>query len=102
MDELKLSKALKLLMPLGGYSTVEGTVVINDDGIAHGYTLPSDAEIVSAILQVDAQQYKEQRAVEYPPIGDQLDAIHKGGQSHADMKVIISAVKTKYPKPNKQ
>ena len=34
-----------------------------------------------------------------PPIGDQLDAIWKGGSAEAAMLEAILAVKAKYPKP---
>lgn len=43
--------------------------------------------------------YKEQRAREYPPIEEQLDAIWKGGDEMEAMRQIIIAVKYKYPKP---
>lgn len=54
--------------------------------------------------------YKEQRRQEYPPIGDQLDAILKhiemkeaeGVMLHPDLKIVKDdwrAVKTKYPSP---
>jgi hypothetical protein len=33
-----------------------------------------------------------------PPIGDQLDALWKGGQPEADMKLIIDGVKATHPK----
>ena len=42
--------------------------------------------------------YQELRQRAYPPIGDQLDALWKGGQSQADMKLIIDGVKATYPK----
>ena len=42
--------------------------------------------------------YSELRAVEYPPIGDQLDALWKGGDAAAEMLAKVVAVKTKYPK----
>ena len=42
--------------------------------------------------------YADLRAKEYPPIGDQLDAIWKGGDAQADMLQQVMAVKTKYPK----
>ena len=42
--------------------------------------------------------YTEKRRLSYPPIGDQLDAIWKGGVDMADMKARIVAVKAKYPK----
>jgi hypothetical protein len=43
-------------------------------------------------------QYKFDRAVEYPSIGDQLDALFKAGVFPADMAATIQAVKDKYPK----
>ena len=42
--------------------------------------------------------YIDLRVAEYPPIGDQLDALWKGGDAAAEMLVIVQAVKTKYPK----
>lgn len=44
--------------------------------------------------------YSQKRAAEYPPVGDQLDALWKGGADAAAMKAQIDAVKVKYPKPN--
>ena len=43
--------------------------------------------------------YAEKRAIEYPPIGDQLDALWKGGDAAAEMLAKVQAVKDKYPKP---
>jgi hypothetical protein len=43
-------------------------------------------------------QYQRDRAAEYPPIGDQLDALFKAGAFPADMAATIQAVKDKYPK----
>ena len=43
--------------------------------------------------------YTELRRKAYPPIGDQLDAIWKGGQAEIDMKLIIDGVKATYHKP---
>tara|TARA_R110000751_G_scaffold7976_4_gene32356 strand:- start:640 stop:927 length:288 start_codon:yes stop_codon:yes gene_type:complete len=42
--------------------------------------------------------YTELRQQVYPPIGDQLDALWKGGQPEADMKLIIDGVKATHPK----
>jgi hypothetical protein len=44
-------------------------------------------------------KYKNQRMNEYPSIGDQLDALWKGGQAAEDMLAKVQAVKSKYPKP---
>jgi len=48
---------------------------------------------------VNAKTYAELRAAEYPPVGDQLDALWKGGPEAAAMKQKIDAVKAKHPKP---
>ena len=43
--------------------------------------------------------YHELRAAAYPPIGDQLDAMWKGGEAEAAMKQLILDVKAEFPKP---
>jgi len=55
-----------------------------------------DEATVQAYL--DAHAYIEKRVAEYPPIGDQLDALWKGGDAAAEMLAKVQAVKTKYPK----
>jgi len=47
---------------------------------------------------IDANAYIAKRIAEYPPIGDQLDALWKGGDAAAEMLAKVQAVKTKYPK----
>jgi hypothetical protein len=47
---------------------------------------------------VDPNAYKAKRVAAYPPIGDQLDALWKGGDAAAEMLAIVQAVKAKYPK----
>jgi hypothetical protein len=42
--------------------------------------------------------YKENRVKEYPPIGDQLDALYHAGVFPAAMTASIKAIKDKYPK----
>ena len=46
-----------------------------------------------------AVAYKQVRRVAYPPIGDQLDALWKGGDGQAAMKVLVDKVKSDNPKP---
>ena len=46
----------------------------------------------------DAQVYARNRKLEYPPIGDQLDALFHAGVFPADMAAQLQAVKDKYPK----
>jgi len=66
-------------------------------------TLPTNAEIVTELARLqaeyDAKEYARKRAPEYPSIGDQLDALWKGGAAAAEMLAKVQAVKTKYPKP---
>lgn len=45
-----------------------------------------------------SQTYKQLRMTEYPPIGDQLDALFHAGVFPAEMAAKIQAVKDKYPK----
>lgn len=42
--------------------------------------------------------YVERRRRAYPPIGDQLDAIWKGGDAYASMLAVITEIKTSIPK----
>lgn len=49
---------------------------------------------------VNANAYIAKRQQEYPLIGDQLDALWKGGDAAAEMLAKVQAVKTKYPKPS--
>ena len=65
-------------------------------------TQPTDAEIDAEVIRLqteyDAQAYARSRVTEYPPIGDQLDALFKAGVFPAEMAAVIQAVKDKYPK----
>jgi hypothetical protein len=45
-----------------------------------------------------SKEYITKRAAEYPSIGDQLDALWKGGNAAAEMLAKVQAVKNKYPK----
>jgi hypothetical protein len=66
------------------------------------HTQPTDAEIASEVIRLqaenDTKEYARKRAAEYPTIGDQLDALWKGGDAAAEMLAKVNAVKTKYPK----
>lgn len=44
--------------------------------------------------------YDMGRRMEYPPIGDQLDALFKAGVFPPEMAAKIQEVKDKYPKPD--
>jgi len=57
------------------------------------------AEAAHLAWEQRPNQYRQLRAAAYPPIGDQLDAIWKGGAAEAAMLEAVLAVKAKYPKP---
>ena len=58
------------------------------------------AEAEIAVLEAAAAKvaYRELRAKTYPSVGDQLDALWKGGAEQAAMKAVIDKVKSDYPK----
>ena len=57
-----------------------------------------DSQWASVKANIDAHVYIAKRAAEYPPIGDQLDALWKGGAEAEAMLAKVQAVKQKYPK----
>ena len=63
---------------------------------ANGNPVTIDMDAVNAWVDPDA--YKFSRALKYPAIGDQLDALFHAGVFPADMTAQIQAVKDKYPK----
>jgi hypothetical protein len=80
--------------------TLYPNVVSIDDTVgafdANGNKVTIDESLVNN--WVDPNAYKHQRASEYPPIGDQLDALFHAGVFPADMAAQIQAIKDKYPK----
>lgn len=72
--------------------TMRGDEAFDVDGNPVQY----DLSVVQAYI--DSNAYKGRRAAEYPPIGDQLDALWKGGEAAAEMLAMVQAVKAKYPK----
>ena len=63
---------------------------------------PTEKELEAAWDAYEANEaataYKAKRLAEYPPIGNQLDALFKAGVMPEDMAAQIQAVKDKYPK----
>ena len=60
-----------------------------------------DEAETQAILEKQRESeltYADRRRAEYPPIGDQLDAIWKGEPFTSEMKEAVMSVKEKYPK----
>ena len=77
------------------YSTVV-TMRDNDAFDADGNPVQYDEAVVQAYI--DAHAYIAKRVAEYPTIGDQLDALWKGGDAQTEMLAKVMAVKAKYPK----
>jgi len=79
-------------------ATYPNVAVIRGDNAfdADGNPVAYDEAVVQAYI--DANAYIAKRQAEYPPIGDQLDALWKGGDAAAEMLAKVQAVKTKYPK----
>jgi len=61
--------------------------------IKAGHTLT-----IEALQPVITPTYAELRVLEYPAIGDQLDALYHAGVFPEDMAAQIQAVKERYPK----
>lgn len=67
-----------------------------------GYDFVSDMynDFLSKKFYYDGlSDYQKSRSTEYPPVGDQLDALFKAGLFPEEMTAQIQAVKDKYPKP---
>ena len=75
---------------------------LDDDSFV--YMLPvgsvpiSDAEAEALRPKPAELTYAQKRASEYPPIGDQLDALFHAGVFPVEMAALVQAVKAKYPK----
>lgn len=69
------------------------------NGVVVDLTPEEEAAWNSEFGSTPKNNYKEQRQLEYPAIGDQLDALFHAGVFPADMAATLQAIKTKYPKP---
>jgi hypothetical protein len=94
-----LFRAIKSLRPGAQFTLFEDESIQWDDKIQ---TQPSLEEIEDEIVRLvaldESTEYQRLRRPEYPPIGDQLDALWKGGEAAAAMLAQIQAVKDMYPK----
>jgi hypothetical protein len=72
--------------------TIRGDVAYDINGNEVVY------DLAAVQAYVDAHAYIAKRVAEYPSIGDQLDALWKGGNAAAEMLAKVQAVKVKYPK----
>jgi hypothetical protein len=94
-----VAEALSSLRPLSQYAVgSDGSINWIDTVQTQPTQSEIDAEIIRLASVYNAQEYARKREFEYPPIGDQLDALWKGGDAATEMLAKVQAVKTKYPK----
>ena len=98
--ENKIITAIQKINPTAEVSVTNKD--INSIQWHNGTTPIPKADIEAKMLEVQAEhnatQYQRDRKEEYPTIGDQLDALWKGGEEADAMKIIVNQVKEKYPK----
>lgn len=85
--------AVSKLRP-GTHWNLRGNILEQCPGEASVIT-PTWDEINTLIL---SDSYKSNREAAYPSVGDQLDAIWKGGADFEAMKNKIAEIKLRYPK----
>lgn len=78
-------------------------IKINKNGVDYVLTAEEEAEHLANIAKIkadrQADEYKYQRAAEYPDFREYLDGIVKGDQAQIDAYIAAcQAVKNKYPK----
>lgn len=80
------------------FNKVYANLVIHDNSKAKPTEQECNDGLAAMIAAWEAKQYAVKRSKEYPSIGDQLDALWKGGDAAAEMLAKVQAVKAKYPK----
>jgi hypothetical protein len=111
---MRYDQAIRRLVPTAEY-TIQGETInwyidqetnewVSDNFVwlSKYIPKPTKEQIEQALLAANDEwqesQYRRLRQPEYPPIGDQLDALWKGGAEAEAMLARIQAVKNKYPK----
>jgi hypothetical protein len=96
-----LTDAINSLRP-GAQWHLIGTEYEGLNWLDEDQTKPTKQEVETELTrlqaQYDAKEYQRKRVVEYPSIGDQLDALFHAGVFPEDMAEKIQAIKDKYPK----
>lgn len=93
--EIDIVKAILAINP-------DAEVIVKGDDIdkceiewVNGTSEISKADIKAKMTAIE---HIGKRQAEYPPIGDQLDALYHGGVFPKEMADLIKSVKDKYPK----
>ena len=97
-DDVSIKAVVTIDNPLPDGAVVEEFEVILNP-IPPGAVEEEIEIMTTAKGRIVAQDdYRSLRADEYPSLGDQLDALWKGGDAVASMLAAITAIKAKYPK----
>jgi hypothetical protein len=80
------------------FATHTNVAVIRGDDAFDANGNPVSYNEATVQAYIDAHSYIAKRQLEYPTIGDQLDALWKGGDAQTEMLAKVMAVKAKYPK----
>lgn len=73
-------------------------LIWEDDSISKPSREEYENEFNRLVDEFKSLEYQRQRVTEYPPIGDQLDALFHAGVFPPEMAEKIQEVKDKYPK----
>ncbi len=96
-----IAKSLQTLRP-GAQWVLRGDTYEGLEWLSTDVAKPTLEEIQAESARLDAEylatQYQRDRAKAYPAIGDQLDALWKGGEAAAAMLAQVQAVKEQFPK----
>ena len=96
-----IGPAIRNLRPTSKFSVGDtySTLIWMDEDIPPPTGEEVDAEVARLRQEWQNTEYQRLRAPAYPPIGDQLDALWKGGDAAAEMLARVQAVKAQFPKP---
>lgn len=97
-----IAQALEKLRPGSSWEVIGDDVYDNINWKDTVQSKPTRQEVEEKVAELTqarmSTQYRRDRLKEYPSIGDQLDALWKGGDAAAEMLAKVQAVKAKYPK----
>ena len=97
---IELDEILLSLCPAARWSVIDNQIQWHDTAVSCPSAEVIESERVRLQTLRDSTQYRRQRAAEYPPVGDQLDALFHAGVFPVEMAALIQAVKDRYPKGN--
>jgi hypothetical protein len=98
---IKVSQAILSLIPNAKFGITDNDYSTLEWSKENISSKPSREEVEAEIIRLQAEyeynQYQRNRAIAYPSIQDQLDALYH--QGYDGWKAMVDEVKNKYPKP---